>query len=161
MKDLKTLAYDYAKALASINDLEHEVARLSRERSDIEGYVRDSSDNGWDAIALFITDHGFTQIMERFEKAIRMDCEAYDKLYNQNVSQSIITPSNFKSFIITILAQAYKNEDYNYEPQKGGQYRYSIEINSLSNDYNILEFIAIVRDNKVVTGYFNWVDANG
>ena len=161
MESLKDLAFDYAKALSSINDLEHEIARLSRNKSDIEDAVQSSGEDTSGGIALFITDHGFTQIVERFEKAIRMDCDAYDKLYNKNVSESILTPSNFKAFIITILAQAYNDNNYGYESHKGGQYRYNIEISSLSNENTTLEFISIVKDNKVITGYFNWVDANG
>ena len=163
---IESVALDYAKAASDLNDIEHDAANLKRVKADCERVVLENAENSsdWDAIALYITDHGFTQIIERFEHAIREDYEAYNDIYNRDVKKSIITPSNFKSFILTAIAKAFSEKSYTFEEGRGSgmseQYRYNFKLKRWSNDKQSLEFVVIVKVNKIITGYFNWVSTD-
>jgi len=153
---LSSMAMEHARLTSSINDMEHNLALLKRDCGSIRQTVDEFEHELKDAIVLGITDHAFTQLMSRFEKSIMMDPVAYDDVYNEPVHSSILSPSGFRSFIITILANAFHNGQYEIEDRKEGlQYKYIIEINKWK-PHGVLEFVAIVKKNKLITGFFNW-----
>jgi len=151
-----SMAIEYARLISEINDTEHSLALKKRDCDALNHSISSFEYEHVDAVVLEMTDHGFSQAMNRFERAIMMRPSAYDDVYNEPVHSSILSPSGFKSYIITILASSFQNGNFQPENKSEGlQYRYNININRWK-DCGPLEFVAIVKKNKLITGFFNW-----
>lgn len=162
-EELKRLVNKYAATRSKINELDHEVSKLHGEASDCETQIQYSDCEHKGAVALYLTDHGFSRVIQRFEEAVWSDIGTYNDVYKRPAATSILTPSNFKSFVINTLSKAYIEDGYVYEThhQTGPQYRYTIRMSNLSDNGKDLEFTAIVKENKLITGFFRWMESNG
>jgi len=76
-------------------------------------------------------------------------------------TKSLSIPSNLKSFIFTLVASAKKKGSYSKENSKntedGFEFRYNIEIKKWSSTKSTLQFVCIVENGNIKTGYFNWL----
>lgn len=148
---------DYAKALNLLNEIEQELYNKKRILQTIKDELCINGNDG--SCGIDITDHAFKQIAERLEVLAREYSFTYrDIVKPDNHQESLLLASNMKSFIITMLANAKsKNEVVENDSKSGGkEFRYTIEIKKWSHDKS-LQFVAIVENNKVKTGFFNWV----
>lgn len=70
----------------------------------------------------------------------------------------LLSPSNMKAFVISMLATARKANDFERSKSKTGgvEFRYRVIIKKWSADKD-LEFTGIVENNNIKTGFFNWV----
>jgi hypothetical protein len=108
---------------------------------------------------LEVTAHAFKQISERLEALAMENLNIYNDVFNKDdPSKSLLAPSNLKSFIVSVIAQARNESNYSKEQSKskGVEFRYKVVISKWSSDKD-LEFTAIVENNHIKTGFFNWV----
>lgn len=84
-----------------------------------------------------------------------------DFLNLEDPTKSMSIPSNLKSFIFTLVASAKKKGTFSKEKSKntqdGFEFRYNMEIKKWSTNKDTLQFVCIVENNNIKTGYFNWV----
>jgi len=148
---------DYAKALNSLNEIEQELYDKKRALQTIKDDL-DADDNDG-SCGIDITDHAFKQIAERLEVLAREHAFIYRDIVKPDSHQkSLLLASNMKSFIITMLANAKSKQGVIGNDSKSGgkEYRFIIDIKKWSRD-KTLQFVAIVENNKIKTGFFNWV----
>jgi len=152
---------EFAEALSELTTLENNIHNKRRFVEDIKKELK--SDESDKSIGLEFTGHAFLQISERLEEiALRYSTIYNDVFRVDSPSESLLVPSNMKSFIITLLSNAHKKEQFKEEQSRsnkntnGVEFRYTININKWSDDKS-LQFIAVVEDNYIKTGFFNWV----
>jgi hypothetical protein len=150
----------YLEFAEMFNDVTNMTRTLSNKKKALR-YIRQEL-NGPDSDGGFATDisaHAFAQISERLE-ALAMEYPAIHKdiFRPDNTQDSLMLPSNMKSFIITTIAQARSKGLYKKESGKNSriEFRYTIEMKSWSAEKSLV-FVAIVENNNIKTGYFNWV----
>lgn len=158
-KELDDLYLEFAKELSELGSLEMHMSELKRSIEDKRYSLVSSEGDGSHGVE--ISAHAFKQIAERLELIAMENDDIYRDFINiQNPNESKSIPSNLKSFIITLIASAKKKGAFSKEPSKnttgGYEYRYNIEIKKWSDAKNTLQFICIVENNNVKTGYFNW-----
>ena len=163
MKDTDTemddVYLEYAKELSELGGLEMQLSELRRSIEDKKTSLLSNQGDGSHGVE--ISAHAFKQISERLELlAFDYDIIYRDFINIENPSQSKSIPSNLKSFVLTLIAQAKKKGSFSKEPSKnttgGFEYRYNIEIKKWSDAKNTLLFTCIVENNNIKTGYFNW-----
>jgi len=108
-----------------------------------------------------ISAHAFKQISERLESlAMENDYIYRDFINIDEPPKSMSIPSNLKCFIFTLVASAKKRGGFSKENSKntagGFEFRYNIEIKKWSTPKGTLQFVCIVENNNIKTGYFNW-----
>lgn len=107
-----------------------------------------------------VSAHAFKQISERLEELASQNKAIYDDVFRRDEPlASLILASNLKSFIITTLANAHKKGNFSKEKSKnssGVEFRYIVDINKWSGQ-KTLQFVVIVENNYIKTGFFNWV----
>lgn len=149
----------YAKTLFELANMKSEVSKLERLIGDLKDKI--SSDDETGSCALDMSSHASKQILERFESLASENSHIYDDVWKPtNIRASLMSPTNMKSFIISIIANARKNGDYTEEDSKntnGKEYHYKVEIKKWSTDNKKLVFTGIVENFVIKTGYFNWV----
>jgi len=159
MIELEDLYIQYAEAISRIASLEIELHNKKRLIADFkENLVSPESDGGF---GIEFTAHAFKQINERLEKLALEYSIIYKDVFKEDApSESLLLASNMKSFIITLLANARKNGEFKAEPSKnsngGTEYRFTVDIKRWSID-KTLQFVGIVENNHLKTGFFNWV----
>ena len=152
---------EFAEAFSELITLEN---RIHNKRRLVEDLRRDlKSDECDGSFGIEFTGHAFKQISERLEE-IAMESPAIykDVFKEESPHDSLLLPSNLKSFVITLLSNANKKGHFKAEDSKsnknanGTEYRYTINMKKWSGE-KLLQFIAIVEDNYIKTGFFNWV----
>jgi len=156
--DISEKFLEYAEMISELSSTELKAQNIRRiiEDTKSELFAIDDGSCGLDLSA-----HAFKQISERLEKLAIENTVIYEDVFNrQTKSECILLPSNLKSFVITLVANAHRKGEFSKEPSKnnsaGVEYRYSIEIKKWSSDKD-LYLICIVENNNIKTGYFNWV----
>jgi len=109
-----------------------------------------------------ISAHAFKQISERLESLAMENDSIYSDFINlEEPQRSMSIPSNLKSFIFTLVASAKKKGRYSKESSKntsgGFEFRYNVEIKKWGTQKGTLQFVCIVENCNIKTGYFNWV----
>lgn len=159
-KELDDVYLAYVKEFSELGDLEIQAAELRRSIDN----KRESliSNEGDGSHAVDISAHAFKQIFERLELLAR-DNELIlrDFINLEDRARSLSIPSNLKSFIFTIVANAKKKGHFSKESSKnttdGFEFRYNIEIKKWSSKRETLQFVCIVENCNIKTGYFNWI----
>lgn len=161
MKDeeLNEIYIQYAESLSELITLEN---KLSNQKILAENLrktlLSEETDGGY---GIDMTAHAFKQISERMEDLVMENGDIRaDVLNTSDPEKSLIMPSNLKSFIISILADARKKGFYKKIPSKSGgsgiEFHFTIEIKKWSNE-RVLQFTGIVENGNIKTGYFNWI----
>jgi len=146
----------YAELLSELTEIESKIHNKRMLVLDLKDRLK-SEEIG--SCGIDFTGHAFKQISERLEEIAMMSpVIRKDVFRDDEVSQSLMLPSNLKSFIITLLASALKNGNVKEEDSKsnGKEYRYTVDMSKWSGEKN-LQFIAIVENNNIKTGFFNWI----
>jgi hypothetical protein len=153
---IEDLIVEYARIYSNAVDKEHELAKANRDVIEHEGIL--SELDVPNAAPINISDHGFAQISTRFESAIAKSPIAYNYVYKAKEGESLISPSNLKAFILTIMSKAFYDGDYKKETDRGRaiQYRYTIKLYKMSDEEKSLSFVGIIKNSTIVTGFFNW-----
>ena len=161
MTDPKEAYVEFAEALSELTTLENRIHNKRRLVEELRQELRSEKCDG--SFGVEFTGHAFKQISERLEEVAMESPKAYQDVFQDDSPQdSLFLPSNLKSFIITLLSSANKKGFFKKEDSKsskgteGVEYRYTININKWS-DKKLLQFIAIVEDNYIKTGFFTWV----
>ena len=155
--DLNSIYIQYAEMLSSIINTEKELHDKKKVLKDLKDKFNSNECDG--GYGVEISAHAFRQIAERLESLAMGSSVIYKDVFNpDNPSRSLLLPSNMKSFIITSLANARSKGLFQIEPSKdnGNEFRYTIDIRKWSGS-KTLQFVSIVENNNVKTGFFNWV----
>lgn len=147
---------DYAKLLDSLNSLERDLFNKKRALQAIKDELQSDGNDG--SCGLDVSDHAFKQIAERLEALALEHSFIYrDVIKPDSHQESLLLASNMKSFIITLIADAKLKGNVTEDNSKSGgvEYRYIIEMKRWSRDKS-LQFVAIVENNNIKTGFFNW-----
>ena len=162
MKDISQEMDDVYLAFAKeLSELGEKGMRISELRRSVQEKKESlSSSEGDGSHAVDISAHAFRQISERLEiLALENEIIYRDFININSPSESFSIPSNLKSFVITLIANAKKKGHFSKESSKntvgGFEYRYNIEIKKWSDAKSTLQFTCIVENNNVKTGYFN------
>lgn len=159
-KEMDDLYLEYAKELSELVEEEMKISELKRSLEEKRSSLTSNEGDGSHGIE--ISAHAFKQISERLE----MLAKEYDEIRRDFVKlddpdASLSMPSNLKSFIITLIASAKKKDTYSKENSKntagGFEFRYNIEIGKWSTPKSTLQFVCIVENCNIKTGYFNWI----
>ena len=152
---------EFAEAFSELVTLESRIHNKRRLVEDLKQELKSEDNDG--SYGLEFTGHAFKQISERLEEIAMESTIVYKDVFKSgSPSESLLIPSNLKSFIITLLSDANKKGQYKEEESKsnkspdGKEYRYTINMNKWNSDKS-LQFIAIVEDNFIKTGFFNWI----
>jgi len=155
--DNDDLYMEFAEGLSMMNDLGIQLYNQKRLIDDLRKKLSAPTDDG--SYPLEITAHGFRQISERLEVIAKEESVIFSDVFNADPTKSLLVPSNLESFVFTTLAVARKSGKFTKEKSKSNQakleYHYSVTIDKWSVGRK-LEFVAIVEDNRIKTGYFNW-----
>jgi len=146
----------YAESLSELTEMELQIHNKKYLVHDLKEQLK-NEENG--SCGLEFTGHAFKQISERLEEIAMMSpVIRRDVFKDENYLKSLLLPSNLKPFIVTLLASAHKNGNVREEESKssGKEYRYTVDMVKWSYEKN-LQFIAIVENNFIKTGFFNWV----
>jgi len=151
---------EFAKEYAECVSKETELHEIKRSMEEKRCFLMSNEGDGSHGID--ISAHAFKQILERLEMlANENDQISKDCINVNNVQDSKFKPSNLKSFVIALIANAKKKGCFSKEASKntagGFEYRYNIEIKKWSDSKNTLQFVCIVENNNIKTGYFNWL----
>lgn len=158
MIDNDDLYMEFAEGLSMMNDLEMQLYNQKRLIDDLRKKLTAPTDDG--SYPLDMTAHGFKQISERLEAIAKEESVIFTDVFSADPLKSILVPSNLESFVFTTLAVARKSGKFTKEKSKSNssksEYHYSVTIDKWSVGRR-LEFVAIVEDNRIKTGYFNWI----
>ncbi len=159
--DLKDKYVEFAEAFSELVTAESRIHNKRRLVEDIKKELKSDKNNS--SYGLDFTGHAFQQISERLEEIAMESSVIYrDVFKNDSPSESLLIPSNLKSFIMTLLSDANKKGQYKEEDSRSNknpnsvEYRYTINMNKWNGEKS-LQFIAIVEDNYIKTGFFNWI----
>jgi len=148
---------EFAEMLSETTTLELKLRNLKRVTEELKEELSQEKNDG--SFGVELSGHAFKQISERLEILALENSDINKDVFKESKVEWLLLPSNLKSFIITLLANARKRGDYKAEKSKnseGLEYRYTIEIKGWSNE-KILQLICIVENNYIKTGYFNFV----
>ena len=111
--------------------------------------------------ALDISGHGFKQIYEKLEVMASDYDSIFRIVYNpDNPSEALIASTNLKVFIFTMLAKAEKEHKWKSKKSQnnknGIEYVYTVEVERWKQGNRKCLFTAIVENNNIKTGYFDW-----
>lgn len=153
--DLKTKYEEFAVAYSEYVETEkglHNYIRL------VDNLKRDISSMEPSSAPIEMSAHSFKQISERLEDLAMENSLIYDDVFNA-AGDCLLAPSNLKSFVYTMISKAINADSFTIENSRhssGSEYRYTVDIEKWSG-VKTLQFTAIVENNCVKTGYFNWV----
>lgn len=149
---------EYAEMISELAAVELRSQNIRRIIEELKLKISNSLEG--ECCGLELSAHAFKQLSERLEKLTMENQIIYDDVFNKgSPSECLLLPSNLKSFIITLLADAHKKSNFKRELSKnsdGYEYRYIVDIKKWS-DEKVLQLICIVENNNIKTGYFNWV----
>jgi len=149
---------EFAEMITELSSMEIKIHNMRRGVEDLKAELSGPNSDGGYGIEL--SAHAFKQISERLENLAFGNSAIYSDVFKNEKCETLLLPSNLKSFIITMIADARKKGNFVKEKSKnssgGIEFRYTIEMSKWSND-KLLEFICIVENGNVKTGYFNWV----
>jgi hypothetical protein len=153
------LYMEFAEGVSAMNDLEMQLYNQKRLMDELKKKLLSPTDDG--SFPLELTAHGFKQISERLESLAKEEAIIFTDVFSSvDPQRSLLIPSNLKSFVFTTLAVARKNGQFVKEKSKNNpnkfEYRYTVVIDKWSIEKS-LEFVAIVEDNRIKTGFFNWI----
>lgn len=159
MKELEDLYLDYAEAYSELISLEAQIHNRRRLIDELKANLTSPESDG--SFGVEVSAHAFKQISERLEELAMQNTAIYRDVFKEDSQQeSLMLPSNLKSFIITTLANAHKKKQFSRERSKGSgggvEFRYMVDIKKWSGD-KTLQFVVIVENNYIKTGFFNWV----
>jgi len=155
--ELTDLYIQYAETISQLNDSRKDVENKNKLLSQLKKNINTPESDG--SFAIEFSDHAFKQISKRFEELMVQSDEANkDILKTNNKLESLLLWSNLESFIFTLLASARKKEQFKKQRSKSGGFEYHIysDIKKWSNEKK-LQFVGIVENNCLKTGFFNWV----
>lgn len=158
-KNLDDLYIQYAEAISELNDVEAQAYNHRRLITELKANLTSPESDG--SYGVEVTAHAFKQISERLEEIAMENETVYaDVFKGPSLSDSLLLPSNLKSFIVTTVANARKKGLFKAEKSRSGsggtEYRYTIDIKKWSGEKD-LQFVVIVENNYIKTGFFNWV----
>jgi len=160
LTDHKNMYVEFAETLNELINLENKIYNKRRLVEELRKELIEKNNNG--SFGIEFTGHAFKQISERLEEIAMENPVIYKDVFkNDSSSDSLLLPSNLKSFVITLLSDANKKGQFIQEESKsnrntnGVQYKYTINMKKWSNE-KTLQFIVIVEDNYIKTGFFNW-----
>ena len=151
------LYIDFAETMSSIVSLEKDLHTKRRVLEDLRKNLSAPDCDG--GFGVDISAHAFRQISERLESLALENAVIYkDVMKPDSPQDTLLMASNMKSFITTLLANARKKGEYTIDDSKNGgkEFRFTVNINKWSNEKQ-LQFVGIVENNVVKTGFFNWV----
>jgi len=156
--DISNKYIEYAEMLNDLTSAEMKLQNIRRVIDDIRtGIISDENDG---SCGLDFTAHAFKQLSERLERLAMENTLIYNDVFGkENKSEYLLSPSNLKCFIITILADAHKKKNYTKEKSKnsdGFEFRFIIDIKKWSQE-KTLQLVCIIENNVIKTGYFNWI----
>ena len=149
---------DYAKTYHEVVDLSR---TLSTKKRELDVLTNELSQDG--KYGLELSSHAMAQISERLEDLTNDNQIIYDDVIKPHSPQdSLLIPSNLKSFVISLLSKAIdENLVEKRSARSGGSdYHHIIKIKKWTSGKKVIEFTCIVENNVVKTGYFNYVDLN-
>jgi len=149
----------FAETLNELLSLERSIRNKRRLMESLKKDLDPSECDG--SFATDFTAHAFKQLSERLEELALENPKIFKDVFpDGSPSESLLLPSNLKSFIITLIADARKKGHFKEEESKntsgGVEYRYTIDMRKWSND-KTLQLVVIVENNCIKTGFFNWV----
>jgi len=159
---MEKIYMQYAETFSSISSLEFQLSEKRRALEEIREELMSDKDGGF---GIELSAHAFTNIANRLSDLASENPIIHKAVMNiERPERCLLWPSNMKSFIIGMIANArYKNE-FKIEKSKntddGQEYHYEIEIKSWGTTRHSLYFIGIVEGVTIKTGYFNWFDKN-
>jgi frataxin-like iron-binding protein CyaY len=142
-----------------LNEIINEEKDLFKKKRDLEE-LRSQIVEGDGGFGIDMSDHAFKQILERLEVlAFESDIIFKDIFSPDSLNDSLLLASNIKSFIITTIAKARKDNKFIKAPSKSGgsEFKFTVDVKKWSDDKRSLQFVCIVENNVIKTGYFNWV----
>ena len=156
MKNQDAKYLEYAELLSELYTAERKIRNSRRLVEELKAEL--STCDG--SYGLDLSAHAFKQISERLEALALEHPQIYkDVFIRDSRAECLLLPSNLKTFIITLIANAKKKGTYSEVPSKnssGSEWKYTIEIKGWSSD-KTLQLICIVENNNIKTGYFNFV----
>ena len=148
---------EYAEMLSEHSTVELKLRNIKRIIEELKiDLFQDGNDGSY---GIELSGHAFKQISERLEILALENILIYKDVFKDPKAECLLFPSNLKSFIITLLADARKKGNFVKDKSKNSQgceYRYTIDIKSWSND-KALQLVCIVENNYIKTGFFNFV----
>lgn len=142
----------FAESLANLSNLEISTGAAKRNVEEIREELYKHNQDGY---AVELSAHAFTNISARLHALTFESKIVYsDVTKPEEPNKSLLIPSQLRAFIISLIANAKINEDFKI---KGREYHYNIEMIKWSNSHHMLVLTAIVEENVVKTGYFNWI----
>ncbi len=153
MENLSDIYINYAETLSDINETE---INLQNKKLLLQEYkTKLDAEKQKRAYATEITDHAFRQIMTRLAELANSNPVIKNDVYKSNPSESLTSPPGMMSFIISTLANAnkkgYFKEEQSRHTEGGIEFHYSVDIKKWK-----VRFVAIVENNHIKTGFFNW-----
>lgn len=149
---------EFAELLSELSESELKIRNMRRIVDEIKEELAQPGNDG--SYGLELSAHAFRQISERLETLSLENIAIYKDVFKESKSEWLLLPSNLKSFIITLLADARKKGNFIQDKSKntpdGIEYRYTIDIKKWSND-KMLQLVCIVENNYIKTGFFNFV----
>jgi frataxin-like iron-binding protein CyaY len=147
---------DYSKLLNEIINEEKDLFKKKRDLEKLRLQIVEI-DGGF---GIDMSDHAYKQISERLE-VLSFESEIIfkDVISPESPNDSLLLASNIKSFIITTIANARRDNKFIKIPSKSGgsEFKFTIDVKKWSDDKRDLQFICIVENNVIKTGYFNWI----
>lgn len=148
---------EYAEALNELLSSEMKIRNMRRLCEELKAEL--TAPDNFGSYGLELTGHAFKQISERLETLAMENPIIYKDVFKKVDTDCLLLPSNLKTFIITILAGARKEGGVSEERSRNGsgsEFRYTANLTKWSVDRN-LQFVCIVENNCIKTGFFNFV----
>jgi hypothetical protein len=157
MDDLSDRYLDYAELLSELTTLELKLRNMKRATEEFKTELTQIENDG--SYGVDLSAHAFKQISERLEILSLENSVINNDVFKGSRAECLLLPSNLKSFIITLIANARKKGDFKIDKSKnsdGSEYRYTIDLKGWSNE-KVLQLVCIVENNYIKTGFFNFV----
>ena len=149
---------EFAEMLSELSTAELKIRNMKRVVEELRDELTQDGNDG--SYGLELSGHAFKQLSERLETLALENVSIYKDVFKDSTTSSLLLPSNLKSFIITLIANAKKRGDFTKDKSKnsadGTEYRYTIDIKSWSTE-KTLQLVCIVENNYIKTGFFNFV----
>jgi len=148
---------EYAKVLNEISIIERRLSESRLSARNLKDSILSVDKDG--SIGLTVSDHAFAQMSIRIHELASDNPLIYKDVFPDNLDGSLLVPNNLKSFIISMMAKALEDNSRKSRKSRGEgvEYIYTLSMNCWSTEDSLLQFVAIVENNIVKTGYFNWV----
>ena len=106
---------DFARSLNELVSIENEIHNKRRLMQSFKKELIDEGDGGF---GIEFSGHSFKQISERLEEIAMESPIVYNDVYNREPTEILLLPSNLKSFVITMLANAREKDSFKEEKSK-------------------------------------------